>query len=177
MLLIDLYRPITTSQMIHVKEKSGRNLTCVPGGFVVAPLVAEIEPAFGEVVRHLRVSRKWSHDTLARHTGLSKGGLINIEKLHEPQVKPITLEALAQAFKITSTELLRLYEERKAGVAGGSIVVDGMSLDPAVVKSAAAVAKAQGVALSHWIAKTIEAAVAEKRAGGTRGGRSPLPGK
>jgi transcriptional regulator with XRE-family HTH domain len=68
---------------------------------------------FGELVKDLRERRDWSHDQLARVSGITKTQLINIEKHDRPRSQERTIDALAKAFGMKGCgDLVDLYRER-----------------------------------------------------------------
>jgi DNA-binding XRE family transcriptional regulator len=65
-----------------------------------------LQERFGQRIRRLRESRKWSYTYFAVHSGLAKNTIVEVEAGRtEPRLT--TIATLAQSFNKTMSELLR----------------------------------------------------------------------
>lgn len=68
---------------------------------------------FGDLVKELRQEKGLSHEGLGRLMDMTKGRIIDIEKLDGPRVHGSTLAALAAAFGMSLPDFRELYERRR----------------------------------------------------------------
>lgn len=83
-------------------------------GFVAKELKKE-RGAFGKLVSELRRAEGWSQDRLARELEMSKGRIVEIEKLEDAAVHPSTFAKIARAFNMDVPWLLDMLRRAKAG--------------------------------------------------------------
>ncbi|HOG91798.1 MAG TPA: helix-turn-helix transcriptional regulator [Smithella sp.] len=69
-----------------------------------------IEEAFGEVIRELRKSNKFSQEQLAERSKLDRSFISLIECGHK-QPSLVTIFQIAKAFKISASKIISLTEE------------------------------------------------------------------
>jgi len=67
--------------------------------------MAEINKRTGNKIRHLRIKKGWSQETLALETGLHRAYIGQIER-GEKNIGLINLEKIAKALNIPTSKLL-----------------------------------------------------------------------
>jgi len=70
------------------------------------PEQQRMQKAFGEQIRNLRLKKAWSQKMLAELSGIAPRSIAQIER-GEFDVRLSTLAALAAAFQIAASQLLR----------------------------------------------------------------------
>jgi transcriptional regulator with XRE-family HTH domain len=73
---------------------------------------------FGDLVKERRKLLGWSQARLAKVIGLSKGRLVEIEKLDDRDVHDSTFAEMARAFGLTTLGFQRLLDRRRRGDTG-----------------------------------------------------------
>src|ERR1700726_251766 len=63
-------------------------------------------PSLGETIKHLRIAREWTLDTLSKASGFSKGFLSELENGKRSNLGSATLMKIADAFKVPVESLM-----------------------------------------------------------------------
>lgn len=110
---------------------------------------------FGDLIRDLRKERRWSQDRLARLVGMSKQGVLNLERYDDIRVRGETFDKLAGAFGKTADELTQLYEDRRRDQSRYEITISNdagrvFRFPKEWVDKLAAMAEAEGQPFMEW---------------------------
>lgn len=74
---------------------------------ILAPRVdCHSMPSLGETIKHLRLAREWTLDTLSKASGVSKGFLSELENGKRSNLGSATLMKIADAFKVPVESLM-----------------------------------------------------------------------